>query len=54
MTIDEVTKPDPLKAKIDAVKRQEQSLKVRKANLKSQKAQSDLRTAVAASAASLS
>lgn len=54
MTVDEVIKPYPLKAQMDAVKRQEQSLKVRKASLKSQKAQSDLRTARAASAVPLS
>ena len=54
MTIDEVIKPDPLKAQMDAVKRDEKVLKLKKANLKSQKAQSDLRTARAASAAPLS
>lgn len=45
MTIDEVTKPDPLKAQADNIKRQEQALKQKRARIGVQKAQQQLRSA---------
>lgn len=47
MTIDEVTKPDPLKAQLERTKKAEQALKVRKAAIKTQQAQQQLRAAKA-------
>lgn len=45
MTIDEITKPDPLKAQADNIKRQEKVLKQKKARIGAQKAQRQLRSA---------
>ena len=45
MTIDEVTKPDPLKAQADNIKRQEKGLKQKKARIGVQKAQQQLLSA---------
>jgi len=45
MTIDEVTKPDPLKVQTDNIKRQERALKQKKARIGVQKAQQQLRSA---------
>ena len=47
MTIDEVTKPDPLKAELMRNKKAEKALKVRKAAIKAQVAQQQLRAAKA-------
>ena len=47
MTIDEVTKPDPLKSELERNKKAEQALKVRKAAIKAQQAQQQLRAAKA-------
>ncbi len=45
MTIDEVTRPDPLKAQLERTKKAERALKVKKATLKAQQAQDRLRDA---------
>ena len=43
MTIDEVVKPDPFRQQAIAIKRQEKALKLKKAQIKSQQAQQQLR-----------
>ena len=43
MTIDEVIKPNPLKAQLERTKKAEQALRVRKAAIKTQVAQQQLR-----------
>lgn len=45
MTINEVIGTDPLKAQLDRTKRAERALKVRKAAIKTQQAQQQLRAA---------
>ena len=51
MTIDEVTaQRDTMNAKLNSVKRQQQALKVKKASLKAQQAQQQLRAARAPAA----
>ncbi len=47
MTIAEIIAADPFKAQLNSVKRQEKSLKVRKARVKAQQAQRQLHTAQA-------
>lgn len=47
MTVDEVTKPDPLRAQLGRIKKSQQALKVRKAAIKTQQAQQQLRAAKA-------
>lgn len=48
MTIDEVTKPDPLGQQLDGIKRQQKVLKQRKLQVKAQQAQRQLRASQAA------
>jgi hypothetical protein len=50
MTIDEVTTLDPLKAQLERTKKAEQALKVRKAAIKTQQAQQQLRATKAPTA----
>ena len=49
MTIDEITKLDPLKAQLERTKKTERALNVRKATIKAQQAQQQLRAAKAPS-----